>query len=113
MLLYPLSNFIIIFNKICTLLLSIMPDENSWRTTLSSTSNTTSTEPTVVRPDTLNIGASSISVDFLTPQILQFLQNPQSVAASSTSTPDAKFLEYVLVYLDFVSFDVYFDFLAV
>nr|CDS19324.1 Basic leucine zipper bZIP transcription factor [Echinococcus granulosus] len=70
-----------------------MSEDNSWRTTLPPSSATTSTETTVVRPDTLNIGATTISMDLLTPQLLQFLQNCQPAAASTTSTPDAKVLD--------------------
>uniref|UniRef100_A0A5K3EHZ3 Uncharacterized protein n=1 Tax=Mesocestoides corti TaxID=53468 RepID=A0A5K3EHZ3_MESCO len=70
-----------------------MSEENSWRTTLPPSSNTTSAEPAVVRPDTLNIGATAISMDLLTPQLLQFLQTCQPTAASTASTPDTKVLD--------------------
>ncbi|EUB60372.1 hypothetical protein EGR_04754 [Echinococcus granulosus] len=76
-----------------------MSEDNSWRTTLPPSSATTSTETTVVRPDTLNIGATTISMDLLTPQLLQFLQNCQPAAASTTSTPDAKVLDASSTYL--------------
>nr|CUU97319.1 hypothetical transcript [Hymenolepis microstoma] len=69
-----------------------MSEENSWRTSLPSSSTGTG-DQTVVRPDSLTIGSTAISMDILTPQLLQFIQSCQNTAGSATSTPDNKVLD--------------------
>nr|CDS31962.1 Basic leucine zipper (bZIP) transcription factor [Hymenolepis microstoma] len=70
----------------------VMSEENSWRTSLPSSSTGTG-DQTVVRPDSLTIGSTAISMDILTPQLLQFIQSCQNTAGSATSTPDNKVLD--------------------
>ncbi|VDL18751.1 unnamed protein product [Hymenolepis diminuta] len=70
-----------------------MSEENSWRANLPSSSSTGTGDQTVVRPDSLTIGSTAISMDILTPQLLQFIQSCQNNAGSATSTPDNKVLD--------------------